>query len=181
MSVLLHFSWQYNAPPTHVFQMSTRLDHLEAKAAYLGHREHRMLELRERDGLFRCATQRQVDVELPPWAPRFLRPRNTVTQTQVWGPPTWDGGRTYDNWIEITGVPVVITGRGALTAMSYSSRTHYEAWLMVQSRRKLLARRLEEFVGAQLTKAAEGEHEFRVRWLSGLQPQWGDGRRRNPG
>ena len=41
MTEHIEFSWVYDASPHDVFRMVTRLDHLEEKAAYLGHRGHR--------------------------------------------------------------------------------------------------------------------------------------------
>src|SRR5258705_13295948 len=99
--------------------MATRLDHLEEKAHYLGHERHAVLELRERDGLFRSVTESQVDVDLPSWAPRLFAPRNMIRQTQTWHPPSWDGGRRYDSVVELSGVPVRIFGGGELTPVGF--------------------------------------------------------------
>ena len=164
MTEHIEFSWVYDANPHDVFRMVTRLDHLEEKAEFLHHRGHRMIELRERDGLFRSITQRQVDVELPRWAPSFFLPRNTITQTQLWHPPSYDGSRRYDAHVEVGGVPVTIDGEGVLTGINYTA-TQYDIRLDVRSAFPLLGRRIEKFVAAQFEFAINGEHDFRMLWL----------------
>jgi hypothetical protein len=164
MTQHLEFSWTYATTPLDMFRMVTRLEHLEEKAAFLGHRNHKMLELRERNGAFRSITQRQVDVDLPGWAPKFITPRNLITQTQIWGPPANDGSRRYSANVEIGGLPVTITGEGALISMQYTA-TRYDIWLDVRSSLPLVGRRAERFVAEQLASAIHGEHEFRLLWL----------------
>jgi hypothetical protein len=160
----IEYAWVYPATPLEVFRMATRLDHLEEKAAYLGHRGHRMLELRERDGVFRSVTQRQIDVNLPAWAMRIIGARNTITHRQLWGPPTLAGGRRWDVIIEIAGLPVRMAGRGALTPLGDSS-TQCDVSLMVQCTMPLFGRRIEKLVAKETHDVMQGEHEFRLLWL----------------
>jgi hypothetical protein len=164
MTEHIQFSEVYDASPHDMFRMVTRLDHLEEKAAALGHRGHRMLELRERDGLFRSVTQRDVDVDLPRWAPGFIYPRNTIIQTQLWHPPTYDGSRRYEAYIEVTRVPVTVVGEGVLTGLNYTS-TRYDIQLDVRSTFPLVGRKIEKFVAAQFEEAIRDEHEFRLLWM----------------
>ena len=151
MTEHIEFSWMYDASPHDVFRMVTRLDHLDEKAAYLGHRGHRMLELREREGVFR-----------------------SITQTQLWRPPAYDGSRRYDAHVEISGLPVTVDGEGVLTGVHYTT-TRYDIQLDVRSSMPLLARRVERFVAAQFENAINGEHEFRMLWLGrrGQRSAWG--------
>jgi len=175
MTEHIEFDWLYDASPHDVFRMVTRLDHLEEKAEYLHHRGHRMIELRERDGVFRSITERQVDVELPRWAPSFLLPRNTITQTQLWGPPSYDGSRRYDAHVEVSGVPVTIDGEGVLTGVQYT-QTRYQISLDIRSSMPIIGRRVEKFVAGQFEFAINGEHDFRLLWLdrrSQQQHAWG--------
>jgi hypothetical protein len=134
-----------------------------------------MIELRERDGVFRSITERQVDVELPRWAPSFLLPRNTITQTQLWGPPSYDGSRRYDAHVEVSGVPVTIDGEGVLTGVQYT-QTRYQISLDIRSSMPIIGRRVEKFVAGQFEFAINGEHDFRLLWLdrrSQQQHAWG--------
>src|SRR6201995_2236906 len=149
MAEQLDFDWTYALSPLAAFRMVTRLDHLEAKAAYLGHERHQVLELRERGGVFRSVTERQVDTKLPAWAPRLFAPRNMIRQTQLWAQPDWDGARAYDADVEVSGVPVRITGGGSLTPVGYSD-TRYRISLTVSSRARFIARRVESVVAGAL-------------------------------
>lgn len=160
----LEFSWIYPVHSVAVFQMATRLDHLDEKARYLGYQRHAVRELRERDGIFRSVTQRQVDAELPRWAFRFFKHRNMITQTQLWEPASYDGTRRYDALVEFSGVPVAINGEGRLTPVDITS-TRYEIHLDVSSAAPIVGFKIVKVVSAALQRAIDGEHEFRMIWL----------------
>lgn len=160
----LDFDWTYDLTPFEMFRTVTRLDHLEAKAEYLGHTAHSVVELRERGGLFRSSTQRQIDVTLPWWAPRIFKPRNRFRQTQLWHPAEWDGSRFYDTHVEVTGVPVVIRGYGRLVPLDWY-RTRYQVHLEVDSRAFLIGPKVRNFVADRVQETLDAEHEFRLLWL----------------
>lgn len=170
MSEQLRFEWLYPASPLAMFRMATRLEHLEQKAQHLGHERHSVLELRERDGVFRSITQRQVDIDLPLWAARILKPRNMIRQTQLWQPPSWDGGRRYEAIVEVTGIPVQIHGGGELTPSGFGD-SRYTIQLTISSRARLIGRKVEELVTGALQRTIDGEHEFRRLWLTRLSPR----------
>lgn len=165
MAERLDFSWVYDRAPGEIFRMVTRLEHLEEKAHHLGHANHTILELRERGGVFRSVARRQVDVNLPRWAPGFMAPRNLVTQTQLWHPPTWDGSRRYDAVVEIGGLPVTVVGEGTLTAAGWNG-TRYDVGLDVRATRRMFGAKVERIVAAQLAATIEAEHAFRELWLN---------------
>ncbi len=165
MAQRLEFDWIYSLTPLATFRMITRLDHLEEKAFYLGHQRHAVLELRERDGVFRSVAERQVDITLPTWAPRLFQPRNMIRQTQLWAPPEWDGARSYDAEVVVSGVPVRIRGGGSLTPVGFSE-TRYRINLTVTSRARFVGRRVEGVVAGALQENIDGEHDFRLLWMS---------------
>lgn len=162
---ILGWSWEYDLPPFELFRTITRLEHLEAKAEYLGHTGHSVVELRERGGLFRSSTQRQIDVDLPWYAPRFFKPRNMFRQSQLWHPADWDGSRFYDTHVEVTGVPVSISGYGRLVPLDWY-RTRYQLHLEVDSRAFLISSWVSNFVADRVQETIDGEHEFRRIWLN---------------
>ena len=164
MAERLDFSWEYDRPPGEIFRMVTRLEHLEEKARHLGHLNHTILELRERGGVFRSVSRRQVDVTLPRWAPSFVAPRNLITQTQLWHQPAWDGGRRYDAIVEIGALPVKVTGEGTLTAAGWNG-TRYDIGLDIRATRRVFGAKVERIVASQLALAIEAEHDFRLLWL----------------
>jgi Protein of unknown function (DUF2505) len=164
VSEILDFSWVYPLHPFALFQTVTRLDHLDEKARYLGHERHHVLELRERDNVFRSITERQVDVEIPWWAFNLFTPRNMITQTQLWDAPSWDGARRYRTRVEVSKVPVSIRGEGRLTPVDITS-THYTIRLEVDSRTPVIGRKIVQVVAGALQRAIDGEHDFRLEWL----------------
>lgn len=161
----IHFSWLYPVDPHTLFKVVTRLDHLERKAEYLGHRGHKMLELREREGVFRSVTRRRVDIEVPWWfLPGKLIPSSRITQHQLWGPPDYAGNRRYAARVELQRVPASVTGEGRLISVDYTS-TRYEIDLDIVGTLPLTRRSVEQRVCEQMTEAIDGEHEFRLLWL----------------
>jgi hypothetical protein len=165
VSELLDFSWVYPVHPLAMFQMITRLDHLDEKARYLGHERHHVLELREREGLFRSVTERQVDIKIPWWAAKIFTPKNMITQAQLWEPPTWDGARRYDARVDVSGVPVSILGEGRLTPVDTTS-TQYTIRLELHSPAPLIGDKIVSVGADALRRAIHGEHDFRLIWLS---------------
>ena len=161
----LDFTWVYPIHPLAVFQMATRLDHLDEKARHLGHERHAVKELRERDGVFRSVTERQVDTKIPWWAEKLrFKPRNMITQTQLWEPPAWDGSRHYETRVEVSRVPVSITGWGRLTPVDITS-TRYEIHLDITSSIPLIGRKIVNVVAGAFEENVDAEHEFRLLWL----------------
>ncbi|MFI7586865.1 DUF2505 domain-containing protein [Spongisporangium articulatum] len=160
----LDFRWVYDIPPYEVFRMVTRLDHLQAKAKALRHTNHAVVELRERQGFFWSSTERQIDVNLPWYAPALFVPRNKFRQTQKWHPSEWDGSRFYDTTVEVTKVPVTIRGYGRLLPMEWY-RTEYRVHLEVDSKAFLIGPKIRSFVAERVEETLNDEHEFRLRWL----------------
>jgi Protein of unknown function (DUF2505) len=148
-----------------MFRLRNRLEYLEAKGRALGQQEFTVLELRERLGRFRCVTRMEVDVALPAWAERVLRPRVGVVQHEVWYPAQTDGGLRYDILVELRGAPVAVHGQGTLTRVDWWS-TRYDVQLEVTGTGRLFRERVERFVSDELHARLLGEREFLLRWLS---------------
>jgi hypothetical protein len=165
MTRRLDFSWVYPLPPLALFQMATRLEHLEEKALHLGHQGHAVKELRPRGDLFRSVTTREVEAQIP-WYAFLMRlaPAKMITQTQVWHPARWDGHRRYDARVDVSGVPVTITGWGELEPLEWN-HTRYSIHLDVESRAWPAGNTIETSVAGSLQTAIDAEHSFRLLWL----------------
>src|SRR6187549_3790765 len=93
----LDFGWVYDLNPLATFRMVTRLERLTEEAGHLDHKQHSILELREREGLFRYVVQRQFDPTATARGPRFFGSKPAMLKlTQIWQPSNWDGTRKYD-------------------------------------------------------------------------------------
>ena len=164
MTERLDFAWVYNITPLATFRMVTRLEHLEENARHLGYQGFQVLELRERQGVFRSISERRVDPELAAWGPRFFSSKNMVKRSQLWQAATWDGTRNFDETFEIDGISVAVNGGGGVVPLTAAS-TRYTLSLSLESSGRLAGRKLETGVGTALAASLEAEHEFRLRWL----------------
>ena len=75
----------------------------------MGHRDVELLEFEADEDVLRIKSSRVVDVDLPGFAKKVLKPTNTMVQTDQWrreGDGTWGG--TFD--VEVKGAPIRITG-----------------------------------------------------------------------
>jgi uncharacterized protein DUF2505 len=170
MTQHLAYRWTYEVPPLRTFQIRNRLDYLSEKSRRLDQYDLRVLELRERAGLFRCVTRMDLEVVLPGWARHLFKPRNTVTQHEIWHPAETDGSRVCDLTVEVGSVPVKVTGSGRLVPVSPDgftvTGTDYELEVEVSSRMPVFGRRLEEFVATQVDRNAQGEGDFGHWWYT---------------
>lgn len=161
MTEQLDFGWVYDLNPLATFRMVTRLERLTEEAGHLDHKQHSILELREREGLFRYVVQRQFDPTATARGPRFFGSKPAMLKlTQIWQPSNWDGTRKYDTVGEISGMPVQIAGSGAVTPIG-AGGTRYSVSLTVTSS----ARKVETAVAESLSRTVQAEHGFRVTWL----------------
>jgi hypothetical protein len=159
----LDFGWVYEITPLATFRMVTRLEHLTEEAQHLEHQQHSILELREREGLFRYVAQRQLDVDSGPRA-RLFSSRPMLKQTHVWQPPNWDGSRRFDATAEISGMSLNIAGDGAITPTG-TGGTRLHLSLVIEARGRLAGRKTEAGIAESLAQTIEAEHAFRLIWL----------------
>jgi hypothetical protein len=159
----LDFSWVYELTPLATFRMVTRLERLTEEARHLEHQQHSILELRERDGVFRYVAQRQLDVETGTRARLFSGPP-MLKFTQIWHAPDWDGSRNYDLTGEISGMSSRILGKGRLVPVE-SSQARLSLSLTIDATGRLGGRKYEAGIAASLSHTLEAEHDFRLAWL----------------
>jgi hypothetical protein len=168
MTTSLSYRWTHDVTPLRLFQIRNRLEYLREKGRRLDQFDFHVLELRMRQERFRCVEQMQLEVVLPEWARfTFLRPRNTVTQHEIWRPAEADGTRVCDITVQVRGVPAEITGLGVVSPVGFSSCT-YALTLEISSRMPVFGRRLEEFVATQVDRNAAAEGAFSSWWLENV-------------
>lgn len=169
MAEQLDFSWGYDLTPLATFRMVTRLEHLTEEARHLDHQQHSVLELREREGVFRHVAQRQLDIDSG--SRRLFASRPVLKLTQVWQPADWDGSRSYETTGLVTGMSVSISGGGALTPTG-AGGTRLSLSLNIVASGRISGRKTEAGIADALSKSFEAGHEFRLIWL-GRQAQSG--------
>lgn len=167
MAEQLDFGWVYDLTPLATFRMVTRLENLTEEARQLGHQQHSVLELREREGLFRYVAQRQFDLDGSSRT-RLFSSKPMLKQTHIWQPANWDGSRRYEATGEISGTPVSITGDGAVIPIG-AGGTRLSISLTIEATGRS-GRKTEIGIAESLTRTIAAEHAFRVSWLDRPAP-----------
>jgi hypothetical protein len=155
----------YAAPPDVVFAAMTTPDVLVEKYEALGHRD---VEIREHvvdAGSVRVKSRRKVPMDLPSFAKRFLKPLNSVEQTDEWMPPSAKGER-HGTWkVSASGVPVNAGGSLHLVAAP-KGRTVVEITGEVTCSIPLFGGKLASFVGGDVERTISAEEEFNDGYLA---------------
>jgi hypothetical protein len=110
----------------------------------MGHREVQILELVADDDTLRIVSSRLVDVELPGFAKKALKPTNTMKQTDEWhreGDGSWSG--TFD--VDVQGSPVHISGTMGLAPDADGSR--HDVALDLQVKIPIIGGKVADWVG----------------------------------
>ena len=100
----------YEANVEAVIALFVDSDVVRARYEAAGDREIEILECGPDGDGFVIRTSRTVDVDLPGFARKVLKPTNTLVQVDRWGAADADGARDGDFAIEVKGAPVKIGG-----------------------------------------------------------------------
>jgi len=156
----------YAAPPDVVFAAMTTPDVLVDKYRALGHQNIEILDHHEEAGVVRIRSRRKVPMEVPGFAKRFVKPVNTVEQTDEWQPRSTKGER-HGTWkVAASGVPVSVGGTLHLVAAP-KGRTVVEISGDVTCSIPLLGGKLASFVGGDVERTMRGEEDFNDQYLAG--------------
>jgi hypothetical protein len=156
----------YAAPPDEVFAAMTSPEVLAQKYRSLGHRDVEIVEHVDGDDGTRVRSRRRVPMDVPGFAKRFLKPLNTVEQTDVWTPPTKRGER-HGTWtVSASGVPVSVGGTLHLAPVR-GGATLVEIEGEVTCSLPLVGGRLASFVGGDVERTMHAEEAFNDAHLSG--------------
>lgn len=156
-------SHAYAAPIDAVLTMLGDRDATVAKYESMHHRD---VEVRQctRDGdRLRVVSSRVVDVDLPSFAKRVLKPTNTMRQTDEWRrreDGTWAG--TFD--VEVQGAPIHLSGTMSLTPEA--DKTIHDVAVRVEVRVPLIGGRIAEWAAkGDVQRSVDGEFAFNDDWL----------------
>src|SRR3954447_3588535 len=105
----------YAAAVDDVLALFTDRDVVRARYEAAGDRDVEILECGPTVGAsgegFVIRTSRTVDVDLPGFARKVLKPTNTMIQIDTWSARDVDGARDGDFEIEVKGAPVKVSGQ----------------------------------------------------------------------
>ena len=100
----------YDAAIDDVFSLFADPDVVRARYEAAGDRDIEILECGPQGDGFVIRTSRTVDVDLPGFARKVLKPTNTMIQVDTWSARDLDGARDGDFAIEEKGAPVKVAG-----------------------------------------------------------------------
>jgi hypothetical protein len=136
-----------------------------ARYESMGHRDVQVLELTADDDAVRIVSSRVVDVELPGFAKKALKPTNTMKQTDEWhrqSDGSWSGTFTVD----VQGAPVRIDGTMKLAPEGDGSR--HEVTLDLQVKIPLIGGKVADWVGKNdAQRTLDSEFAFNAQHLGG--------------
>jgi Protein of unknown function (DUF2505) len=157
-------SHTYQAPVDRVLAMLSDPEALTAMYESMGHRDVEILECDRQGPLLRFRSSRVVDVDLPGFAKKVLKPTNTMLETDEWREApdgAWNG--TFD--VDVKGAPVHISGTMRLTPES-GSCTH-DLTISVAVKVPLIGGRIADWAANNdVRRTLEGEFAFGDKWLA---------------
>ncbi len=154
----------FDAPIERVWEMFTDREAHVAKFTEMGHRDIEIVECTQSNDLFRLVVRRVVDVELPGFARKVLKPTNTVITTDVWrdhGDGTYGG----DWHLETIGAPVDIKGTTKLVPAS-EGKTRYELGVTLKVNVPLIGGRIADWAKGDTAKQIKQEFAAGDTWLA---------------
>ena len=106
----------FNAPIDAVWDMFSDPDSHTTKFESMGHRDIEVLEADSSESGLHMKVRRVVDVELPGFAKKFLKPTNTVTTTDAQGRAQVSAGKYLNDrtYLELKQDPETGGGKAAI-------------------------------------------------------------------
>lgn len=153
----------YSAPVQAVIRMLGDPRAAVEKYESMGHRDVKVLECEAQSDSLRVVSSRVVDVDLPSFAKRVLRPTNTMRQTDEWrrrGDGSWEG--TFD--VEVQGAPIHISGTMSLTPVD--GQTVHDVNARIEVKIPFVGGRIADWAAkGDVRRNVDGEFAFNATWL----------------
>jgi len=157
-------TYTYNAPVDAVLAMLRDPKATIAKYESMNHRNVEILECKESRGVLRISSSRVVDVDLPGFAKRVLKPTNTMRQTDEWKKlkdGSWEG--TFD--VEVHGAPIHISGSMSLTPEG--EKCTHDVSIKVDVKVPIVGGAIADWAAKNdVRRSLDGEFAFNAEWLA---------------
>lgn len=140
----------------------------EAKFIAMGHRDLEVISCEVTDTSLRIVIDRLVDVEVPGFAKRIIKPTNTLRSTDEWR-SNKDGTYEGNFELETKGVPIQITGSTSLKESpgnKAASSTLYEVRINLSVNVPLIGGKIANFSKGIVTDQLEMEFKLGDDWLA---------------
>lgn len=157
-------SHTFVAPIAAVLAMLGDAEATTVKYEGMGHRDVHILDCTAGDDALHVESSRVVDVDLPGFAKKFIKPTNTMRQTDDWhanADGTWDG--VFN--VEVDGAPIELSGTMRLTPGEDTCTQDVTITMHVKV--PLVGGKIADWAGKNdVTATLEGEYDFGDRWLA---------------
>jgi hypothetical protein len=161
------FTQDYPAPPERLWQVFGQADYLHRKYAAQGISAYRLNRFDTSPERIGVELERILAVpmhKIPSFAQRFVHPEQTLVYVSNWRRNA-EGPADFDLEIHAPGLPLQISGRGALReAGAGSSRLAFDFDVRVPV--PLLGGRIEKAVAGFIEKSFREEHAFTLQYLA---------------
>jgi hypothetical protein len=152
----------FNAPIDVVWEMFSDPDSHTTKFESMGHRDIEILEAETSETTLHLKVRRLVDVDLPGFAKKFLKPTNTVTTTDDWSRAD-DGSYRGKQLVATEGAPIKISAETAL--IPAGDQTRYEVTVHVEVKVPLVGGKLSDFAKGITERQLDQEFSAGDLWL----------------
>ena len=152
----------YDAPLGAVLDMFSDEKAIRQRYEGMGHRDVEILECTRTPTSLRVRSSRVVDVELPNFAKKVLKPTNTMRQTDEWAADgdTWTG--TFS--VDVQGAPVKI--HGSMRLDPRGDRTEHGVTLAMEVKVPLVGGKIADWIGKNdATRTLAAEFAAGDEWL----------------
>jgi hypothetical protein len=157
-------SHTFDHPIDKVWAMFTDVDSHVAKFEGMGHREVDVLDFTAEDGQVFVKIRRVVELDLPGFTKRFLKPVNTITTVDRWearDDGTYGGTFTAD----ATGAPVTVSGTTRLRPEG-TGRTDYVITVDLKVDVPLVGGRISSWAQGNVDRQLHEEFAAGEAWLA---------------
>lgn len=135
-----------------------------AKYTHMGHRDVEVLDARPGEDSLEIKIVRQVDIDVPSVAKKFIKPANTVTSTDRWERKA-DGSCGGHSDVDIKGVPVQSVGSASLVDDG-AGGCDYAISLTVKVKVPMVGEKVAGALRPQLEDQIRSEFAASEAWLA---------------
>ena len=153
----------FAAPLDQVWAMFRDRDAHVAKFTSMGHRDIEVLAFDADEDHVRIEVRRVVDIDVPGFARKVIKPANTVTSVDEW--QRNDDGTCSGRYTADTGNPVEIAGTTLIRAND-DNTTHYEVTVSISVNVPLIGGKIANFAKGDVEKQMRDEFACGDTWLA---------------
>ncbi|MGZ4694250.1 MAG: DUF2505 domain-containing protein [Acidimicrobiales bacterium] len=157
-------SHTYAASIDAVLAMLADAEATAAKYESMGHRDVEIIDCSHIDGTLHVESSRVVDVDLPGFAKKVLKPTNTMHQNDEWhevGDGSWEG--VFG--VEVVGAPIQLSG--VMRLVPGDDTCTHDVTITMNVKVPLVGGKIADWAGKNdVKRTLDAEFAFGDRWLA---------------